>query len=185
MANEGNQWWKLRSKHGRDTLFATPELMWEAACEYFEWCDANPWYKYEQTRGNGKFVEEEGGELTLNTPALTKIPLGRPYTKEGLCLYLGCSVGYLKDFKLQHKDKTDFLAVIHQIEQVIYKQKFEGASIGAFNANIIARDLGLADKQELTGKDGDKLMPDKSDDELKQQLSAVLSKLNADTNPQS
>ena len=33
----------LRSKHGRDKLFATPELLWDAACEYFQWCDENPW----------------------------------------------------------------------------------------------------------------------------------------------
>lgn len=41
-APEGNQFWKLRSKHGRDKLFATPELLWEEACNYFEWCDENP-----------------------------------------------------------------------------------------------------------------------------------------------
>ena len=35
--------WMLRSKHGRDKLFATPELLWDAACEYFQWCDENPW----------------------------------------------------------------------------------------------------------------------------------------------
>ena len=38
-APKGNQFWMLRSKHGRDKLFATPEALWEAACEYFQWCD--------------------------------------------------------------------------------------------------------------------------------------------------
>lgn len=42
-APKGNKFWMLRSKHGRDKLFATPELLWEAACEYFQWCDENPW----------------------------------------------------------------------------------------------------------------------------------------------
>ena len=37
-----NQFWKQRSKHGRDMLFASPTLLWEAACEYFEWCEDNP-----------------------------------------------------------------------------------------------------------------------------------------------
>ena len=32
---------------------------------------------------------------------------------------------------------------------VIRTQKFEGASAGLLNANIIARDLGLSDKTEL------------------------------------
>lgn len=42
-APTGNKFWMLRSKHGRDKLFSTPELLWEAACEYFQWCDENPW----------------------------------------------------------------------------------------------------------------------------------------------
>ena len=42
-APKGNKFWMLRSKHGRDKLFATPELLWDAACEYFQWCDENPW----------------------------------------------------------------------------------------------------------------------------------------------
>lgn len=43
----GNQFWKLRSKHGRDTLFSTPEKLWEAACEYFEWATDNHYQKQE------------------------------------------------------------------------------------------------------------------------------------------
>ena len=41
----GNQFWKFRSKHGRDKLFATPELLWDAACEYFDWMDEHPLYE--------------------------------------------------------------------------------------------------------------------------------------------
>ena len=45
IANTGNEGWRNRSKHGRDTLFAFPPLMWEAACEYFKWCDENPFVR--------------------------------------------------------------------------------------------------------------------------------------------
>ena len=31
----------------------------------------------------------------------------------------------------------------------MFEQKFAGAAVGLFNANIIARDLGLTDKQEI------------------------------------
>lgn len=34
-APKGNQFWKLRNKHGRSKRFASPEQLWEAACEYF------------------------------------------------------------------------------------------------------------------------------------------------------
>ena len=39
------------------------------------------------------------------------------------------------------------------IEKTIYKQKFDGATAGSFNANIIARDLGLKDKTDITSDD--------------------------------
>ncbi len=41
-APKNNKFWMLRSRHGRDTLFASPELLWEAATEYFTWCEKNP-----------------------------------------------------------------------------------------------------------------------------------------------
>jgi hypothetical protein len=36
------------------------------------------------------------------------------------------------------------------VEEIIRTQKFEGASADLLNPNIIARDLGLADKQDNT-----------------------------------
>lgn len=133
-APEGNEFWKLRSKHGRDKLFQTPGLLWEAACEYFEWSNDNPWYRNEAVKSGD------------NCGTIIKVPIERPFTMSGLCLYLGCSDGYLRTFKLTASE--DFLAVIEQIEKTCYTQKFEGAAVGAFNANIIARDLGLTDKSE-------------------------------------
>ena len=41
-APKGNQFWKARAKHGRDKIFKTPDALWKAACEYFEWVDDNP-----------------------------------------------------------------------------------------------------------------------------------------------
>lgn len=38
------------------------------------------------------------------------------------------------------------------MEEIIRTQKFEGASADLLNPNIIARDLGLAEKQEHSGK---------------------------------
>lgn len=136
---KGNQFWKIRSKHGRNKLFETPELMWEAAKEYFEWCDKNPWKRVDY---KGKDVEK------------VYLPTARPYTLNALCIYLDCSSSYFRVFKTTCDD--DFLTVITRIEEIIYNQKYEGAVVGAYNANIIARDLGLSDKQSLehSGKSG-------------------------------
>lgn len=134
-APKGNQFWKLRSKHGRDMLFATPDLLWEAACEYFEWCDKNPW-RVVKNKTKGKTKEKE------------ESPTQRPYTLSGLMLYCDASETFWREFKkANHKD---FLSVIAHIESVIETQQLEGATVGAFNANIIARKLGLAEKQEST-----------------------------------
>lgn len=148
-APKGNKFWQQRSKHGRDKLFATPKLMWEAATEYFDWCDENPWLKYEAIKS---------GDMCGK---LVAIPTPIPYTIEGLCGYLGCNKGYFNDFENALIGKTDdiskdFSVIVTRIREKIYQQKFTGATVGAFNSSIIARDLGLTDKQDVTSG-GDKI----------------------------
>ena len=134
-ATHGNKFWQRRSKHGRDKLFESPELLWEAACEYFQWCDDNPWLKIDFKGKDADRVE---------------IPTEIPYTMKGLCLYLGCNDAYFRNFKNQERSNSeDFSSVIERIEDTIYNQKFTGATVGAFNANIIARDLGLSDHSKV------------------------------------
>jgi len=139
-APKGNQFWKLRAKHGRDKLFATPELLWQAACEYFEWCENNPLYEMKAFSYQGIIVTE-------------KIPVLRAMTLSQLCFYLNCNEAYFRNFKAYlPEDEKDFSTVIKDIEQVIYNQKFQGAAGNLLNANIIARDLGLVDKTETENK---------------------------------
>lgn len=146
-APAGNKFWQNRSRHGRDKLFASAELLWSAAEEYFEWCDANPWIKKELIKSGDK------------VGALVDVPTARPYTLTGLCIYLGVNTKYFHQFKLglsastKDEDK-DFSNILEQIEQVIYSQKFDGAAVGAFNANIIARDLGLKERSEVDHTSG-------------------------------
>lgn len=139
-APAGNRFWERRSKHGRDKLFATPQLLWEAACEYFQWCQDNPFYET-------KPMVVSNGQGEGSSVELIQIPIKRPFTLHGLCLYLDCGLAYFRQFK--PTATQDFSTVIEKIEETIYDQKFSGAASGFFNANIIARDLGLADKSEL------------------------------------
>lgn len=158
-APKGNQFWKLRSKHGRDKLFATPELLWDAACEYFQWCDENPLYKAEQSRAKSSKKETEIGEegIQVKDTGIIEMPVMRPFTIEGLCHYLDCNTKYLNIFERDLTGKTDktsqdFNNVITRIRETIYRQKFEGAASGFFQQNIIARDLGLSDKKDHSHK---------------------------------
>ena len=140
-APKSNQFWKLRSSHGRDKLFASPELLMEACSEYFNWCDAHPWYKVEASKSPNTKKEER----------LIKVPTAIPYTLSGLCIYLGASESWWKEFRKNPNLSEDFLSVITRVEEIIRTHKFTGAAVGAFNPNIIARDLGMVDKTETTG----------------------------------
>jgi len=151
-APKGNGFWKLRSKHGRDTLFATPGALWEAACEYFESVDNNPFYET-------KPMSVSNGMMAGSEIQLIQIPVKRPYTLHALCTFFDCSTSWLRNFKANTKDEG-FLTVIEQIEETIYNQKFEGAAAGFFNANIISRDLGLKDSIDNNITDNRKQIAD-------------------------
>ncbi len=137
-APKGNQFWKLRSKHGRDAIFKDPETLMEEATKYFQWCDDNP--LYETKAFNGK-----------DEVKIVELPKMRAYTLAGLCIYLNTNTVYFNQFESTetYKNNKDFSKVLTHIREVIYTQKFTGAAADFLNANIIARDLGLSDKKEI------------------------------------
>lgn len=146
-APKGNQFWKFRSKHGRDKIFSSPEMLWEEACKYFEYCIENP-IEIEEARGTKA--------VTLNRM--------RAFTWHGLEYYLG--IDSLREYKTNPEYK-DYSHVITRIDKIMHEQKFTGAAAGVLNANIIARDLGLRDTQDLNINDSRKRVSDLFPDELK------------------
>jgi hypothetical protein len=71
--------------------------------------------------------------------------------------------------------RPDLLAVIQWAEQNIRDQKFGGAAINQFNANIISRDLGLVDRQDVTSDDKPVTEP-LSDREVAMRIAFMLAK---------
>ena len=135
-----SEFWNIKSKLGRKAIFSKPKKMWEAACEYFVWCQQN-------TLGEEDYVGKDANYVVRNKM--------RPFTIEGLCRFLDVNKKYFNDFYDNVKDKSDeesilFSEVVTRIRDTIYDQKFTGAAVGFFNPNIIARDLGLTDKKETT-----------------------------------
>lgn len=128
-APKGNQFWKARVTHGRKRIFENPASLWRAACEYFQWCDDNPLYESKLVSFQGESVIEE-------------VPKRRVKTIIGLCLFLRTERVRLMELR----SKKGFRNVLRAIDEVIYNDKFEGASSGFFNARFIARDLGLHEK---------------------------------------
>ena len=135
----GNQFWKARAKHGRSKIFSSPNKLWAAACEYFSWAEENPLQK----------------DIVYQGVVTGQESLLRAMTISGLCIFLGVNSDYMTDFRdrleLETKQGKDYSRVIKDIYEIIKTQKFEGASAGLLNPNIIARDLGLTDKKELSG----------------------------------
>lgn len=136
-APKGNQFWKARSTHGRSPIFATPDALWDAACEYFDWVESNPLWEDRLVTFQGSAAHEPVAKM-------------RAMTVAGLCLFLDIS----QQAWGEYKQREGFGEVTSRIDDVIRSQKFAGAAADLLNANIIARDLGLADKSEHTGKDG-------------------------------
>lgn len=133
----GNQFWKQRSSHGRKPVFPCPDALWEACCEYFQWVEENPLKEAQAFAYQGNVTVHE----------LSKM---RAMTVAGLCIFLDISTQAWGEYR----DRDGYGDVTSRVDEIIRTQKFEGASAGLLNANIIARDLGLADKSELGGKDG-------------------------------
>lgn len=131
----GNQFWKARSSHGRNPIFASPDDLWSAAAEYFEWVEANPLYEAKA------FAYE--GEVTIED-----LPKMRAMTIAGLCIFLDISQQAWSEYRA----RQDFGEVTSRVEAIIRDQKFTGASAGLLNPSIIARDLGLAEKSEHSGE---------------------------------
>lgn len=145
-APKGNQFWKLRLKHGRDRIIKSPEELWDNALEYFRWCDENPIIEIDF---RGKNVER------------VELEKRRPYQKDAFALACDCSSwDVIEALKTVNED---FLAVVTRIERAITLQKYEGAAVGQFNPLIIARDLGLSDQQKHTFDGNVQIVIDKSE----------------------
>lgn len=133
----GNKFWLVRSSHGRKPIFETPDDLWNAACEYFQWVEENPLYEDRLVTFQGVATHEPVAKM-------------RAMTIAGLCLFLDIS----RQGWFEYCAKPDFSDVTKTIDDVIRSQKFAGAAADLLNANIIARDLGLADRSELSGPNG-------------------------------
>lgn len=125
-APKGNEFWRIAMSHGPDKKYTPAELLAKAQ-EYFDWIGENP---ITRDLGGGK-----------------KQKLIRPFTNEGFCLFAGIDRQTFENYS-QGIGYQDYFDICAHIRSHIRNNKLEGASIGIFNAAIIARDLGLVDRQE-------------------------------------
>lgn len=136
MSKNKNQYWKLRKKHGRNKKFKNPETLWNACTEYFEATDQRKWNKT-------VFIKA--------TNSMATVPKDVPFTLSGLCVFLNIGRSTWSDYK-NKKGYEHFSDIITRVHDIIRTHQFEGAAVGVFNANIIARTLGMPDKKDIASK---------------------------------
>lgn len=126
----------------------TPEKLWELFCAYVEHERQRPMFKVE-------YVGKDGNRVDT--------PLQVPITFEGFQCYLA-DLDVIQDLGDYSNEKNesykDFRPIITRIRNNCFVQNFKGASVGLFNANIIAKKLGLAAVVEQTIKTEQPLFPD-------------------------
>lgn len=121
-------------KPGRPAKFKTPEIMWDRACDYFRWAEEN-------------CLQEEKLASDTGTPVIKKLNKMRAFTQTGLCLFIGLDTETYRRYGTGENGGGVFKDVCKLIAMVIHEQKFTGAAADLLNPNIIARDLGLFEKQ--------------------------------------
>lgn len=155
-APKGNQFWKARTRHGRHKLFESSEALWEACSEYFEWIDAHPLQAAE-------LVKYQGQAKVKHVPRMRAMTVG------GLCIFLDVGL----DTWVRWRSEKDFCDVVTRVDQIIREQKFGGAAAEMLNPNIIARDLGLADRA-MTEHSGSVELRNRTDEQLDAEIEDLL-----------
>lgn len=135
-AKKGNQYWQFRDFFGRKKEF-TPKQWFNKIVAYFKWMESRTWNKKEAIKSG-----EHAGRLI-------DIPTSTPLSISGLCLFAG-----IDRVTFDHYEKAegyeDYFNITAWAREVIETNQFEGAVVGAYNPNIIARKLGLVDKTDIT-----------------------------------
>lgn len=133
-APAGNNYWQFRNKHGRDFIYE-PEELWIEAVKYFEWISERVWNKKEAIKS---------GDMSGTT---MDIPTQTPMSIKGFCLFSDIDENTFSRYEKEDGYK-DFWAITIRIKNIIQSNQFEGATVGVYNPNIIARTLGLSEKVE-------------------------------------
>ena len=119
---------KPTRKVGRPRAY-TPEALEAKFEEYVEWAKEHPLYINKVSAG--EFIP---------------VPTERPLTLVGFCVFADIVENTFREYERPE----EFLSVTTRARTAFAKSQIEGALIGAYNPNIVARLQGLADRQDVT-----------------------------------
>lgn len=122
---------------GRPVAFNSPEELLFECEQYFQWVNDNP------------LIEQRIAGIAYGEVVKSHLPKMRAMSVWGLCAFLGIATVTWYDYK----KKPSFSNICTEIEDMMREQKFAGAAAGFLNHAIIARDLGLVERQDVTSGD--------------------------------
>lgn len=117
---------------GRSRMFETPDDLMSACEEYLAWNCANPLFEEKPFMFQGQII-------------MAEIPKPRAPSIVALCTHLGIHRHTWQNYRISE----EFDLVCEEVEARMRTYKFERAVAGLMNSTLIARDLGLVDKQEV------------------------------------
>ena len=120
-----------------DKNIKTPEILYALFEKYKAYCKENP-------KKENFWSHKAEKEISISREI--------PYTWDGFEIWLrkNKAIARLDDYKANKQDRySEYAYIIRVIDKEIYEDKFTGAVANIFNSNIIARDLGLRDDQNI------------------------------------
>lgn len=111
--------------------------------EYFEFMKTQTWTKYEAIKSG-----DRAGELIA-------IPTQTPMTRHNLCIFAGISEETLRNYASNKEGyENHFEVTIHAL-QIIDNNQIEGALVGTYNNNLVARLQGIKEQTDHTTNGND------------------------------
>ena len=93
-------------------IFLTPNKLWVACQQYFDWCLENPLIR------EGSYV-------------------ARPFTIQGLRAFLGVTATKWSSMKKEER----FGFVIERVDDIIASQQYSYAAVGVYNASLVSKTI--------------------------------------------
>ena len=111
-----------------------PAELRQRAIDYFEYMRGVVWNRIEVLKGG------------FTAGMLYEVPTSCPLDLKGFLAFAGFGMRRWERYKADEA----YQDVCEWVEMIIEVQNFEGAAVGAYNANLIARRHRIADKTETT-----------------------------------
>lgn len=128
---------RAKNRGGRPPIFNSPEELFFECQQYFQWVNDNP------------LIEQRIAGIAYGEVIKSHLPKMRAMSIWGLCAFLG-----ITSFTwFEYRKKSEFSLICSIVEENMKEQKFAGAAAGFLNHAIIARDLGLVERQDVTSGD--------------------------------